>query len=115
MTDRDRLWTARLRAAAAHWRQCYAAARESLRLAIGQIEQISADRDMQAARAEAAERRERELREALQMHRNAMQAALHPMMDGSERLRIKELLAKPAIATSAAEPRAGQPPQTEGV
>ncbi len=51
MSEHDRLWTARLRAAAAHWRERYAYAQESLVLAIGQLEQIS-------ARADRAERRD---------------------------------------------------------
>jgi hypothetical protein len=59
MSERDRLWTARLRGAAAHWRECYATARESVGLALGQIEQIT-------ERADRAERRERGLLTALE-------------------------------------------------
>jgi hypothetical protein len=76
------------------------------------------DRDSQAERADLAERRERELREELirmaQGFENLAELRLldNPYYD--EALRLADS-ARALAATDSAEPRAGQPLQTEGV
>ena len=110
MNDRDRLWTARLRAAAAHWRECYASARESIGLALGQLEQISADRDMQAERAEAAEAELADMRpkyEALRVEIDAHDQESAMAERNTTLLTTRAALAAP----DSAEHSYGQPPQ----